>query len=99
MILDPSRPNALAMQFHGGVFRSVNGAETWTRISTGLPNDFGFPMVASSRGELFVVPLLADTNRVVPDGALTRAYCFLVCTWVEGDTGPTRTVPINPPSA
>jgi len=70
MILDPSRPNALAMQFHGGVFTSDNGADSWKRVSAGLPNDFGFPMVASQRGDLFVVPLLADTNRVVPNGAL-----------------------------
>lgn len=70
VIADPAQPGALAMQYHGGVFRSDNRAKSWTRISAGLPNDFGFPMVASQRGDLFVVPLLADTNRVVPDGAL-----------------------------
>lgn len=68
--LDPSRPNSLAMQFHGGVFVSKDGADSWQRVSAGLPNDFGFPMVASQRGDLFVVPLLADNNRVVPNGAL-----------------------------
>ncbi len=70
IVLDPSRPNSLAMQFHGGVFVTKDGADSWQRISRGLPNDFGFPMAATTRGDLFVVPLLADTNRVVPDGAL-----------------------------
>ena len=70
LVLDPSRPNSLAMQFHGGVFVSKDGADSWQRISRGLPHDFGFPMAATPRGDLFVVPLVADANRVVPDGAL-----------------------------
>jgi photosystem II stability/assembly factor-like uncharacterized protein len=70
LVLDPRRPGALAMQYHGGVFVSDDGADSWTRISTGMPHEFGFPMAATARGDLFVVPLLADTNRVVPDGAL-----------------------------
>lgn len=70
MVGDPNRPGVLWMQFHGGVFKSENGAESWTRISAGLPNDFGFPMAVTQRGDVFIVPLLSDTNRVVPDGAL-----------------------------
>lgn len=70
MVLDPQRPGVLYMQFHGGVFKSEDAAETWTRISSGLPHDFGFPMAVSQRGDLFVVPLVSDENRVVPDGAL-----------------------------
>ena len=35
-----------------------------------LPHDFGFPMAVTKR-DLFVVPLLADTNRVVPDGEVS----------------------------
>lgn len=70
LVLDPVRPGGLAMQYHGGVFVSADAADSWTRISTGMPHEFGFPMAATARGDLFVVPLLADTNRVVPDGAL-----------------------------
>ena len=70
MVIDPQRPGVLYMQFHGGVFKSENGADTWTRISAGLPHDFGFPMAVTQRSDLFVVPLLSDENRVVPDGAL-----------------------------
>ena len=70
MVLDPNRPGVLFMQFHGGVFKSENAGDNWTRISAGLPHDFGFPMAITQRGDVFVVPLLSDENRVVPDGAL-----------------------------
>lgn len=70
LVLDPQRESVLYLQFHGGVFMSADAGDTWTRISRGLPHDFGFPMAVSPRGDLFVVPLLADDNRVVPDGAL-----------------------------
>ena len=70
LVLDPRRPGVLFMQYHGGVFKSENAAETWTRISNGLPHDFGFPMAITPESHLFIVPLLADDNRVVPDGAL-----------------------------
>ena len=69
LALDPERPGVLYLQFHGGVFKTENAGDKWTRISAGLPHDFGFPMAATLR-DLFVVPLLADNNRVVPDGAL-----------------------------
>ncbi|MDO8542255.1 MAG: hypothetical protein Q7S40_17585 [Opitutaceae bacterium] len=70
MVVDPQRLGVLYIQYHGGVFKSEDGADTWTRISAGLPHDFGFPMALTARGDLFVVPLLSDENRVVPDGAL-----------------------------
>lgn len=70
LVLDPARPGSLVLQFHGGVFVSDDGGDIWKRISAGLPHDFGFPMAATARGDFFVAPLLADTNRVVPDGAL-----------------------------
>jgi photosystem II stability/assembly factor-like uncharacterized protein len=70
MVLDPSRPGVLYLQFHGGVFKSENGGESWIRISAGLPHDFGFPMAITRRSDLFVVPLLSDENRVVPEGAV-----------------------------
>ena len=69
LALDPERPGVLYLQFHGGVFKTENAGDKWTRISAGLPHDFGFPMAVTER-DLFVVPLLADNNRVVPDGAL-----------------------------
>lgn len=70
LVADPRRPGVLHLQYHGGVFTSDDAGDSWRRISAGLPHDFGFPMAATTRGDLFVVPLLADDNRVVPDGAL-----------------------------
>lgn len=49
LVLDPSRPNSLAMPFHGGVYVSKDGADSWQRVSRGLPHDFGFPMAATAR--------------------------------------------------
>lgn len=70
LAIDPTRQGVLYVQFHGGVYVSENAGDSWTRISAGLPHDFGFPMAVTERGDVFVVPLLADNNRVVPDGAL-----------------------------
>jgi photosystem II stability/assembly factor-like uncharacterized protein len=70
MAVDPNRPGVLYLQFHGGVFKSENAGDSWVRISSGLPHDFGFPMAVTQRSDIFVVPLLSDENRVVPDGAL-----------------------------
>jgi len=70
MVLDPAKPGVLYIQFHPGVYKSEDGAESWVKISDGLAHDFGFPMTMTQRGDLFVLPLLSDTNRVVPDGAL-----------------------------
>lgn len=70
LVLDPARPGSLVLQYHGGVFVSDDAGDSWKRISAGLPHDFGFPLAVTTRGEFFTVPLVADTNRVVPDGAL-----------------------------
>jgi photosystem II stability/assembly factor-like uncharacterized protein len=69
LVADPARSGVLHLQFHGGVYSSEDAGDSWKKISAGLPHDFGFPMAATAR-DLFVVPLLADTNRIVPDGAL-----------------------------
>jgi hypothetical protein len=66
----PLRPERLFMQFHGGVYRSDDAGETWTSIAEGLPSDFGFPMVIdpSDPDSAFVIPLVADVDRVTVDG-------------------------------
>lgn len=70
IVLDPADPNTLFMQYHGGVYKSHDGADSWTATETGLPGNFGFPLVRTTRGDLFVVPLTSDENRVVKDGRL-----------------------------
>jgi photosystem II stability/assembly factor-like uncharacterized protein len=58
------------MQFHGGVYRSDDAGETWSSIAHGLPSDFGFPIVVdpADPDSAFVIPLVADTDRVTVDG-------------------------------
>ncbi len=74
----PQRPQRLFMQFHGGVYRSDDGGVLWRELSgaeSGLPADFGFPLVAHPRDaeRAFVIPLRSDEDRVTPDGQL-RVY-------------------------
>ena len=66
----PLRPERLFMQFHGGVYRSDDGGTSWTSIADGLPSDFGFPMVIdpADPDSAFVIPLVADDDRVTIDG-------------------------------
>lgn len=68
--LDPGSTDTLYMQFHGGVFRSTDSADSWYPIETGLPSNFGFPVVATRPGELFVIPLDSDERRYMPAGHL-----------------------------
>lgn len=71
----PKRPERLFMQFHGGVYRSDDAGESWVSIAEGLPSDFGFPMVTDPEDpdSAYVVPLVADLDRVTPDGRV-RVY-------------------------
>ena len=68
----PREPATLYLQFHGGVYRSDNAGESWTDIGTGrgLPSDFGFPLAIDPHdpNRAFVIPLVADADRVTPGG-------------------------------
>jgi photosystem II stability/assembly factor-like uncharacterized protein len=70
--VDAGGPDRLYAQNHFGVFRSDDGGLRWTSIAEGLPADFGFPIVASptTPGTVWVVPLVADMQRVPPGGRL-----------------------------
>jgi hypothetical protein len=70
--VDAGDPDRMYAQNHGGVFRTDDGGGSWRSIADGLPADFGFPVVASPRtpGTAWVVPLVADMQRVPPDGRL-----------------------------
>jgi hypothetical protein len=71
----PLEPSTLYMQFHGGVYRSDDAGESWIDIAPGLPADFGFPVAIDPHdpARAFVIPLVADYDRVTPDGRL-RVY-------------------------
>ena len=72
----PSRPERLFMQFHGGVYRSDDAGESWI-------DDRGRPAPPTSASRwcidpddpdsAFVIPLVADLDRVTPDGRV-RVY-------------------------
>jgi len=70
-----SQPERIFMQFHGGVYRSDDAGESWNDIGAGLPSDFGFPMVIDPDDpeNAYVIPLVADADRVTPDGRV-RVY-------------------------
>jgi photosystem II stability/assembly factor-like uncharacterized protein len=63
------------MQFHGGVYRSDDAGESWNAIGDGLPSDFGFPLTVDPADpeSAFVIPLVADMDRVTPEGRV-RVY-------------------------
>jgi photosystem II stability/assembly factor-like uncharacterized protein len=73
----PRQPETLYLQFHGGVYRSDNAGESWTDIGSGsgLPSDFGFPLAIDPHdpNRAFVIPLVADADRVTPEGKV-RVY-------------------------
>ncbi|MDH3254977.1 MAG: MoaD/ThiS family protein [Acidobacteriota bacterium] len=76
----PTQPETFYLQFHGGVYRSDDAARTWQEISRvgsdhGLPADFGFPIVVDPHDpdRAFVIPLVADVDRVTPEGKV-RVY-------------------------
>jgi len=66
----PLEPEMIYMQFHGGVYRSDDAGRSWTDIAAGLPSDFGFPLAIDPRdpARAFVLPLVADVDRVTPEG-------------------------------
>ncbi len=72
----PQQPDRMFMQFHGGVYRSDDAGESWTDIGgSGLPSDFGFPLTIDPADPdcAYVIPLVADMDRVTPDGRV-RVY-------------------------
>jgi len=73
MVLDPTNPERLFQQNHQGVFRSINGGDSWEVIENGLPGKFGFPMVVHphSPNTLFIAPEESDEYRFARDGRLT----------------------------
>lgn len=70
LVADPTAPDRLFQQNHRGVFRSTDGAESWTRIDEGLPSTFGFPIAMHPRDPdtLYTVPLESDEHRMAIDG-------------------------------
>lgn len=75
LVRSPAEPTTLYLQFHRGVYRSDDSGTTWYDIGSGLPADFGFPLVVDPRDpdRAWVIPLVSDFDRVTPEGKL-RVY-------------------------
>jgi photosystem II stability/assembly factor-like uncharacterized protein len=71
----PAQPETLYLQFHGGVFRSDDGGETWWSIAEGLPSDFGLPLAVDPNDpdRAFVIPFVSMMDRVTAEGRV-RVY-------------------------
>ncbi|MEP7053622.1 MAG: exo-alpha-sialidase [Actinomycetota bacterium] len=72
VVADAAGPQRLYAQNHHGVYRSDDAGASWASIADGLPSDFGFTILAhpSRSGTAWVVPLVADGERVPPAGRL-----------------------------
>ncbi|MGH3448943.1 MAG: WD40/YVTN/BNR-like repeat-containing protein [Nocardioidaceae bacterium] len=66
----PERPDQMYLQNHHGVYRTKDRGATWESIATGLPSDFGFPVVVDPNDPdtVYVFPLVADGERIPPQG-------------------------------
>lgn len=88
--MDAGDPDRLYAQNHGGVFRSDDAGRSWTRISDGLPADFGFPVVAHPHrpGTIYVYPLVDGAERFSPGGR-PAVWCShdAGLTWTESAVG------------
>ncbi|MEU8231995.1 exo-alpha-sialidase [Actinoplanes sp. NPDC048967] len=62
---DGADPEHYYAQNHHGVYRTVDGGDTWQSIAGTLPADFGFPIVAHPRrgGTIWSFPLVSDGQR------------------------------------
>jgi hypothetical protein len=65
-------PDTFWVQHHNGVFRSVDGALTWTDVVDVLPSKFGFAVAVHPRepDTVWLVPAIKDERRVPVDGKL-----------------------------
>jgi serine/threonine protein kinase/photosystem II stability/assembly factor-like uncharacterized protein len=72
VVRHPDRPDRLFLQNHWGLYRSDDGADTWTDIGHGLPSDFGFAMATHPHDPdcVYIVPMESDEFRCTPDGRL-----------------------------
>ena len=70
LVMSPTDQQRLYQQNHVGMHKSVDGGESWTEISDGLPTEFGFAAAVHphDRDSFYVIPLDGGHGRVMPDG-------------------------------
>lgn len=70
MVACPSRPEALWVQHHNGIFRSIDGGVSWTEVTTAQPSAFGFAVAVHPRNPevAWFAPAIKDERRIPVDG-------------------------------
>ena len=70
LVMSPSDQQRLYQQNHVGMHKSVDGGQSWTEITEGLPSEFGFAAAVHphDRDTFYVIPLDPGHGRVMPDG-------------------------------
>jgi len=65
----------LFLQNHWGLYRSDDGADSWTDIANNVPSDFGFAIEIDPHdaNSVFIIPLESDEFRCTPEARL-RVY-------------------------
>jgi len=65
-----SHPDALWVQHHNGIFKSLDWAESWTEITDVKPSTFGFPVAVHPNDPqtAWFVPAVKDEKRYPADG-------------------------------
>jgi photosystem II stability/assembly factor-like uncharacterized protein len=65
-----ANPDVLWAQHHNGIFRSIDGAATWTEITGVQPSAFGFPVAVHPQdgNTAWFVPGVSDEKRYPVDG-------------------------------
>ena len=75
MVQCAAAPDHLWVQHHNGVFRSVDGARTWSEVANVQPSVFGFAVAVHPKdpATAWFVPAIKDERRVPVDGQLVVA--------------------------
>jgi len=64
------QPDAMWVQHHNGVFRTVDGAASWQHVPDMPPSDFGFAVAVHPQepDTAWLVPAIKDEHRIPVDG-------------------------------
>lgn len=69
LVQSPSHPDVFWVQHHNGIFRSVNGSQSWEEIRDVRPSVFGFAVAVhpANADVAWFVPAIKDEKRI-PEG-------------------------------
>jgi len=75
IVSHPSNPQRMFLQNHWGLYRSDDGADSWTDIANGVPSDFGFALEIDPHDAdtAYIIPIESDEFRCTPEAGL-RVY-------------------------